>query len=238
MNRDATSDVQRSAGTTWVRVGLTILFITLAGVSWLWLKNPLSTGRMFVPLLVGGVPAVICFFVALYFSVRHVRIGIPPAARWIEWRTVRHAVAGLLLFALGARILAVACDRRDREQQAKWVGEAERVVAQFLQVRKNLRPYPMRPGESPPDLGAFQELWGEGYYPPRWNIQGYRYLVAERMARFANGDLPVTLYVEEGGRTKPIAGEPAVRFSQWGTGIREGTFGQGVMIHVAHPDLQ
>lgn len=245
MNRYAASIIQLPVESVWVRCGWTILSVTLVGITCLWLANPLSTGRMFIPLLFGGLPAACCFCAALYCSANQTRTDAPPVVRWGERTTVRQAVAGLLLLALVTAALAFVCYRRDRVQQAhvraeqaRCVREAEAAVVPFLQDSNNLHPYPNRPGEQPPDFGEFIELQGEGYILPVWNIQGYNYLTARRIARFTNGDLPVTIYVEEGARTKPFSREVTVRYSSWGTGVSEGSFRQTVWIHVAHPDLE
>jgi hypothetical protein len=48
---------------------------------------------------------------------------------------------------------------------------------------------------SPPGLGAFRGVTGEGYdHPPPWSPAGY-YLRARRTAHFANGDSGIEIIV-------------------------------------------
>lgn len=220
----------------WLRFGWGVFVVTTAAVGLIWFSNPLPTESMFLLLSVGGIPAAICFLVAIFKVMHARRAASQRQPRWTEWSGTKEALAGLLLLLVSAAALGCACFVRTTVQE-KWVREAESVVVSFLRNSENLRPYPITPDGEPPELGDYIALRGDGYGGALWNIQGYEYLVAKRIALFENGELPVTVYVEEGAKVAPSRKDVFVRMDQWGTGLREGSFGQGIAIHVSHPDL-
>jgi hypothetical protein len=160
--------------------------------------------------------------------------------RRIESKAMQRAAAGILLVSVGAVAFGLVYSVRGQARadiEETWIREAELVIVEFVRERGNLHPYPAVPGGVPPDLGQFVDLGSSGHHGATSNIEGYEYLVAERMAQFTDGNLPVTIYVEEGAKLAPSSKNVFVRINQWSTGEREGEFGQRLFLHVVHPDL-
>jgi serine/threonine-protein kinase len=149
----------------------------------------------------------------------------PKRARWKRNKAVGWAaavVAGTFsLVALGYYLLLYWQAARVERQETVWVSEAQAIVRDYLA---------RNPDHSiPSQFGAFKQLTGKGHMFPPWNIQGYQYLSADRNAVFADGTVPLRIYVTEGRKTMPDSSSITV----YRTGQSDGR----LEIFVSHPDL-
>lgn len=109
--------------------------------------------------------------------------------------------------------------------RSQWCAEAQAAVESWLRADTN--------NLFTPKYGKFVSLKGSGYvWPPTWNIQGYDYVTLHRTGHFADGTLPVTIYVTEGALTAP--GQ-----TNLGIPVLDGPVagGQGARIFISHPKV-
>jgi hypothetical protein len=107
----------------------------------------------------------------------------------------------------------------------QWCAEAQAAVESWLRADTN--------NLFTPKYGKFVSLQGTGFVRSAvWNIQGYDYITLHRTGHFADGTIPVTIYVTEGAVTAP--GQTTV-----GTPVLEGpvTSAQGARIFISHPKV-
>jgi hypothetical protein len=110
------------------------------------------------------------------------------------------------------------------EDRVRWCAEAQAAVESWLRADTN--------NWFTPKYGKFVSLKGSGYvWPPAWNIQGYDYMTLHRTGHFADGTLPVTIYVTEGAITAP--GQ-----TNLGIPVLDGPVtAQGARIFISHPKV-
>lgn len=111
------------------------------------------------------------------------------------------------------------------DSRAQWCAEAQAAVESWLRADTN--------NLFTPKYGKFVSLKGSGYvWPPAWNIQGYDYIALHRTGHFADGTIPVTIYVTEGALTAP--GQ-----TNLGIPVLDGpvTDVQGARIFISHPKV-
>ena len=148
---------------------------------------------------------------------------------------------GILLLALVVAVVAVSIVKIGTNQKKQsWIRDAEAVAIAYLQNPAN-RPVPhpkMPPEFHPPKYGSFQQLSGEGYSGAVWNIQGYEYLSADRLAHFENGDAEVRLLVTEGRITNPGSQNVEVLDIHWQPGAYTIPNGWRATFTISHPELR
>ena len=172
---------RHSPGIIWACVGWLGLATTL--LLYLGVRSHLGKGDAGAVLILGGIPSLLGFGVALGRGYFVTAVGSGYNARERARRVViGSALVGLLCMAGGVGTLGIEALLRSR-QDARCVGEAQAVVASDLERHP------------PPGLGAFRGVTGEGYdNPPPWSPAGY-YLRARRTAHFANGDSDIEIII-------------------------------------------
>lgn len=109
--------------------------------------------------------------------------------------------------------------------RTQWCAEAQAAVESWLRADTN--------NLFTPKYGKFVRLEGSGYqWPPVWNIQGYDYITLHRTGHFADGTIPIKIYVTEGAVTAP--GQ-----TNLGIPVLDGpvTDAQGAGIFISHPKV-
>lgn len=238
-NQSSNHPKQNPAGLVWTLLGVAILTLTLAGVGWVRLTDPLPPEGMLALLGLGSVPAALALFVGLgraYFAKRKL---VASATGPVRSPGLRVAGVGLGLLVLGVAIVTADSWRGQRQQQ-QWVAEAEAIVEDLLRNADSI------PEEMRERLGAFERLTGGGYGGAAWNIQGYEYFSADRQAHFANATIPVKIFVTEGRITNPGSREVVVQevagdLLSLDAPMSKDTpipRGKGLRIMVSHPELK
>jgi hypothetical protein len=128
----------------------------------------------------------------------------------------RFWVATILLILITTGAAHLALRKANHNRCAR---ESEAQVVRFLQN-----------GGAFTNKGAFQNLEGEGYGYPVWNIQGYEFLDLHRTAHFAQGVQDFRIIVREGATPDGKIGQPVVEPS--GNSI------QRLLIYVRHPGFR
>lgn len=106
----------------------------------------------------------------------------PQRRRWIWLFVIGFTVL------LGVSTLAPHLNPFRIIKERRWVGAAQAVVEDYL---RNPPPGTVRDA-----VGGFKHLSGNGYHYPFWNINE-AHLIAVRTAHFAEGAIPVRIYVWE-----------------------------------------
>lgn len=194
MDDRATSIQRNSAGLVCASVGISILTLTFIGVGWVQFVDSLPPEGMVLLLALGGGPATIALVLGLRLGLQAKTKLSASTSDPICSSGIRVAGIGLGLLLLGAAFFGGDCIRREM-QKSRWVAEAQVVVEEVLTAGSRI-PTPLKER-----LGSFQSLTGVSHDGPSWNIEGQFYLIADRTASFANGTIPVRIYVTEGSKT-------------------------------------
>lgn len=212
---------QNSAGVVWSWLGWMTLVVMVALLGWARVEA-VSPTSMRVLAGLGSSLTALLLFIALVTGFHGRRKLLTAESQPVSSKGSRLALAGLACLAIIDSVVGLDSYLRLRQEQ-KCVAEAEAAVEAHFQ--RNLEPAAMA------RLGTFQDMTGEGYFYPLWNIQGYHYLTANRIAQFANVSVPVRIYVREGGKINPSNQEvviDGVDFNVYHT----------LYVYVSHPALR
>lgn len=212
---------QNSAGVVWSWLGWMTLVVMVALLGWARGQAAPPTGMLVLAGL-GCSLTALTLVIALNAGFRGRQKLLAAESPPVSSNGRRLALAGLACLAMIGSVVGLDSYLRLRREQ-KCVAEAEAAVEAHFQ--RNLEPAAMA------RLGNFQNMTGEGYFYPMWNIQGYRYLTANRIARFANVSVPIRIYVTEGGKTLPGSQEVVIQrvdFNVYHT----------LYVYVSHPALR
>ena len=196
MGKSSISALQNSAGFAWASSGLGVLILTLTGVGWIQLLDPVPPEGVFFLLALGCFPAALAMLIGLRNGIRAKKKLSDVASVHVRSSGICTALAGLGMLAVGVAIFTGDCWRRET-QKTQWVQEAQVAVEKLLHAADRI------PADMRVPLGSFTGLTGHGFGGAAWNIQGYEYLIADRDAHFANAKIPVRIYVTEGRKTNP-----------------------------------
>jgi hypothetical protein len=194
--KSAAPALRNSAGFAWASAGVGVLILTLSGVGWIQLANPIPPEGVLIVLALGFVPAALAMLIGLRNGLQARTKFSDQTFNRVHSSGIRMALTGLGLLVTGAAIFAGDCLRRET-QKTKWVQEAQAAVEKELQTADRI------PKDMRIRLGPFKGFTGQGVGGALWNIQGYAYLQADRDAHFANATIPVRIYVTEGKITNP-----------------------------------
>lgn len=151
--------------------------------------------------------------------------------KWVGWILV----VVITIIACGV-LLTFFGNNKKREA---WISDAESLAAAYLQDPAN-RPVvdPRMPAQLHPNLGNFKQLSGAGHGGAVWNIQGYEYLSADRLAHFDRGDAEVRLIVTEGRITNPGSHKMEIQDVHWQHGAYTIPNGWRTIFTISHPELK
>lgn len=185
------------AGIVWSSIGLALVILTLVGVALLQFLDPIPWEGAALLLGIGSVPAMTAILLGFCRGHRARKRTLHKSSRSVNTCSARIALIGVGLLLLGIAIFAGDTLRRQWLER-KWVAEAEAAVEEVLHAA-HLIPEDMRER-----LGPFQRLSGTLYGGPSWNVLGYHYLTADRAGHFANGTIPIDLFITRGGFEKSV----------------------------------
>ncbi len=219
-----------SSGFVTASVGLVITALTLVGVAYIQLVNPVPPEGVFFLLALGGIPAAIAMLLGLWQGVHEKRMLLAPDSGPISSSGIRIAGAGLGLLLLGVVIFAGDCLRR-QSLQRQWFADAQVAVEEVLHSADRI------PADMRKRLGPFQGLTSRG-------IGGWQFLRTDGEAQFNNGMIPVRIYVTCYEKTNDKSQEVVVRKVErnnqlypYFRGETTSTMG-GLEFWVSHPDFK
>jgi hypothetical protein len=221
---------RNSSGFVSASVGLVITTLTLVGVAYIQLVNPVPPEGVFFLLALGGIPATIAMLLGLWQGFHEKRMLLASASGPINSSGIRIAGAGLGLLLLGVVIFAGDFLRR-QSLQRQWFADAQVAVEEVLHSADRI------PADMRKRLGPYQGLTTRG-------IGGWQFLRTDGEAQFNNGMIPVRIYVTCYEKTNDNSQEVVVRKVERNNQLYPFFRGEttstmeGLEFWVLHPDVK